>query len=308
MSEPRHNAADGSDETTTESPSSGIAADGASRDGETEAPDRATLEAEVEVLREENRRLRDEYARARRSEYRRTALVLSMAGLLGIAGGVLVSSARTVLLALGGTGVFIGVLTYYLTPERMLPATVGRDIYAAMSRTGESLVQELGLQEDRLYVPVDGASHGTRLFVPQHAEYTVPEGDALGDLFVIGDGERERGASVVPTGETLRQRFEEGRSGGEPSAPAEAAREFAAALVEQFELLHSAEVEADDERVTVAVSGSAYGPVEGFDNPVASLLGSGLAHVVDAPVSVEVDATDDGRADALVTCRWEKGD
>ena len=88
-----------------------------SEESTTESDDEATLRAEIEVLREENRRLRAEYARARQSEYRRAALVLVGAGLLSGLGGVLLTSAQTVLFALGGTGVFIGVLTYYLTPE-----------------------------------------------------------------------------------------------------------------------------------------------------------------------------------------------
>jgi len=272
-------------------------------DGETDdQPDAETLAAEVEILREENQRLREEYARARRSEYRRTAAVLIVAGLLAIGGGVVVSSSRTVLFALGGTGVFIGALTYYLTPERMLPATVGEDVYGALADTQESIVEELGLQDDRLYVPTDD---GVRLFVPQSAEYSVPEDGALTDVFVVGADDQSRGIAVSPTGNRLFERFEEGRTDRNADDPVAVAEQLAAALVEQFELLGGTEVERDGERVTVAVSDSAYGPVDRFDHPVVSLLASGLARELDRPVSVEVDRPEDGPADALVTCRWE---
>lgn len=273
-------------------------------DTEDEQPDVPTLEGEIEVLREENRRLREEYARARKSEYRRTAAVLILAGLLSVAGGFLVTSARTVLFALGGTGVFIGVLTYYLTPERMLPATVGRDVYAAMADTQNGIVEELGLRGDRIYVPADD---GVRLFVPQHADYTVPDAGDLADVFVVGEDDRTRGIAVTPTGDTLFERFEETRTGDVGDDPGAVARGLAGALVEQFELLGATEVEAETDRVTVAVSDSTYGSVGRFDHPVPSLLGSGLARELDRPVSVEVADPDDRPADALVTCRWDDG-
>ena len=275
----------------------------------TESDDTATLRAEIDVLREENRRLRAEYARARQSEYRRVALVLVGVGLLSVLGGLLVTSAQTVLFALGGTGVFIGALTYYLTPERMQPASVGQAVYGAMARTQSSAAAELGLADERVYVPLEGDGETTvRLFVPQSASFEVPDDDAFSDVFVLGDDDRQRGIATHSTGQELFERFEETQSGSLDADPESVATTLAGALVEQFEVLDATEVETEDERVTVAVSGSAYGPVDRFDHPVPSLLAVGLAQGLDRPISVTVDRADDRRADALVVCRWGDAD
>jgi hypothetical protein len=267
--------------------------------------DPSTLRAELAVLREENQRLRAEYARARTSEYRRTALVLIGLGLLTGAGGLLASSSRTVLFALGGTGVFIGVLTYYLTPERMQPASVGQAIYRSMARTQSAVVDELGLTDERVYVPVDTDGEGdVRLFVPQHTSFDLPEADALADVFVVGETDRQRGLATHPTGQALFERFAETQSDSF-DGPESVASTLAGALVEQFEVLDATEVETSPEKITVAVSGSAYGPVDRFDHPVPSLLATGLARGLDRPVTVSVDRPEDRQADALVVCRWE---
>jgi len=271
---------------------------------ETDEEAATTLRAELAVLREENRRLREEYARARKSEYRRAALVLAGAGVLSVLAGLVVTTAQTVLFALGGTGLFVGVLTYYLTPERLVPATVGRDVYTTMAETGASVVAELDLQDDRVYVPTDRGSPEARLFVPQHAEYAVPDEAALADAFVVGDDESERGFSTRATGDALFERFEEARTGEFGPDPAAMARQLSEALVEQFELIEGTAVDAGDGRLTVEVTGSTYGRVDRFDHPVPSLLASGLAHGLDEPVTLEVTRSD-GDAGALVTCRWD---
>ncbi|QCC51719.1 hypothetical protein [Halapricum salinum] len=277
-----------------------------SEESTAESDDEAALRAEIEVLREENRRLRAEYARARQSEYRRAALVLIGAGLLSGLGGVLLTSAQTVLFALGGTGVFVGVLTYYLTPERLQPASVGQAVYRAMARTQTSITAELGLTEERLYVPIDAAGEqSVRLFVPQHTTFDVPDDDALSDAFVLGESDRQRGFATYPTGETLFERFAETKSGSFEGDAESIATQLAGALVEQFEVLDATDVEAQEDRVAVAVSGGSYGPIDSFDHPVPSLLATGLARGLDRPISVSVERSPDRQADALVVCRWD---
>lgn len=269
---------------------------------DTDTPiDPETLQGEVAVLREENRRLRAEYARARASEYRRTALLSMAVGLAAIVGGVVAPGGRSVLFALGGTGVFVGVLTYYLTPERLQPAGVGRSIYETLARTESSIVAELGLGDERLYVPTPSA---VRLYVPQHTAFEVPDADALDDVFVVGDDDRERGLAVEPTGDRLFERFEETGPATFGSDPESMARQLATALVEQFELLDSTDVDVGDQQVTVSVVGSAYGRLDRFDHPVPSLLASGLARGLDEPVATTVEQTDDEQIDAFVVCRW----
>ena len=269
----------------------------------------ADLSAQLEVLTEENQRLREEYARARRTRYRRTALALAVVGIVGILGGLVLPASRTVLFALGGTGLFTAVLTYYLTPEQFISAAVGDGVYSALARTETALVDELGLQDEQVYVPTAGGTneHMARLFVPQQSAFDVPDQTALDSLFVVTVAENERGVAIHPTGEPLFREFERTLSEPLGDEPDLLATQLTDGLVEQFELARSATVEFDTEggRLTVAIDDSAYGSVDRFDHPVMSFLGVGLAVGLDRPVTVESVRTDD-RAEYLVACSWSE--
>ncbi|WP_458207713.1 hypothetical protein [Haladaptatus sp. NG-SE-30] len=270
----------------------------------------ADLAAQIELLAEENRRLREEYVRARQTTHRRTAIGLLAVGVLAVLGAFALPGSRTVLLALGGTGLFGGILTFYLTPERYVSAGTGERIYAAFAETGDRLVSDLGLQDDRVYAPAqttDDASSGVRLFVPQHSEYVVPNPKRLAALFVVAENEFERGVSLPPTGDGLHREFEASMVDEVAEHPAVLATQLADALVESFELAESATTDADPDggRVTVAVAGSVYGSVDRFDHPIVSFLAVGMAAELDSPVTTEVTTDSDDRADVLVTCEWD---
>jgi hypothetical protein len=269
--------------------------------------DTAELTARLEVLREENRRLREEYARARQSQYRRSAQTLVVVGLLTLGAGFLFTTAQTVLFALGGTGVFLGVLTYFLTPERFISASVGEEVYASLAHNESQVTAELGLRDERVYVPPDtGELEETRLFVPQHEAYTVPDSKALGDLFVVSDDPHERGISFRPTAADLYIDFADTVSGDPSDEVRKLAVELSDALVEQFELAESAEVDTTDERrIAVRVAGCAMGRVNRFDHPVASLFGVGFARIIDTPIIVDVTPVDDEQRDFIITCSWD---
>ena len=264
------------------------------------------LTTQVELLRAENRRLREEYARAKRARHRRTALALGAVGLAAVAAGAAFPGARTVLLILGATGVFGGVLTYYLVPERIVPSSVGQSVYAAVSRAGSAIRDELGLQSISVYVPVDGGDAPgapVRLFLPQVERYELPSDDALRDTFVAPDDDRGRGVALVPTAAGMVAEFERAVVGDDDD-PDEVAAQLCDALVEQFELVRRAEpdVDPEGERLTVRVSGAAYGDVTDFDHPAASFVGTGVARRLGEAVTVDVDRDDDA---FLITCRWE---
>jgi hypothetical protein len=274
---------------------------------ESDPPDREELVARIDVLAEENRRLRAEYARARQSQYRRTALGLFVLGAAAVAAAAALPDARTVLLALGGIGLFGAVLTYYLTPERVVPASVGERVYAAHADAGDAVVADLGLSEERVYLPDGPDDRRATLFVPQHAEFSLPDPAALDGAFVVDADERARGLVLRPTGEPLFAELERVLTGDLAGEPATAAEQVADGLVDQFELVDAVRVDAPagDEaamawRVSAGVSGSTYGAVDRFDHPVASLLATGLAIAVDDPVSVTVEPGDD-RSDHVVT-------
>jgi hypothetical protein len=259
------------------------------------------MQARLEVLREENRRLRAEYRRTLQARYRRSALGMAALGLLALGGAALFPAVREVLLALAAIGLFAGVLVYYLTPERFIAASVGESVYDAHARTGTALVDDLGLTDRRVYVPT---GEGVRLFVPQHEAYAVPDEDAMDDAVVVTDDEQRRGIAVHPSGGDLFAEFERTLTGEPSPEPAALADQIADGVVEAFELADSATGDGEAGRLTVEVSGSVYADVDDFDHPVASFVGVATAATLDAPV--ELDVTDGGdQVDALVTVTWD---
>ena len=271
-------------------------------DRTTDDADEKELLARIETLEDKNERLRRELSAARRTRYRRTAIGMAFLGGLAFLGAGLLPSLRDLLLALGGTGLFGALLTYYLTPERFIAASVGEAVYGTLAENLESVAGELELSETRVYVPVDG-DPGVRLYLPDQPldAAGLPDPEDLRDTFVVTPG--HRGLSLRPSGDSLRQEFVEATS-PVPESPAELVAAVSEALVEQFELVDTADPDVEEPgRATVRITGSAYGPVERLDHPVASLLATALADVTGEPVELEVVAT--GDAESLVTCRWE---
>lgn len=301
---------DASRTTADGEPSAAAAMDGDAAETAREDAGPEELRLQVELLREENERLRRSYALARRSSYRRTALGTAAVGAVAAAGGLLFPPASDVLFALGGTGLFAAVLTYYLTPERFVAADVGSAVYGAMADTEAAVADELGLADRTVYVPAAGPDPAAWLFVPQHEEYDVPDADALASPFVATGRERERGVSFRPTGAPLVRELDEGPAGGTGDDPVATVERLGEALAEQFELVDHVSVDAapDERRATVGVDDSAFGAVDRFDHPVQSVLAVGLARATDAPVAAETLPAENERSAYLVTLRWgERG-
>ncbi|MFC7156838.1 hypothetical protein ACFQPA_15480 [Halomarina halobia] len=283
-----------------------VEADGATdaRGGDpTDAADAEELAVRVELLAAENRRLREAYRDAMRTRYRQTAIAFGAIGALALLGGAFFPGSRTVLYALGGTGVFAGVLTYFLTPERFIPARIGEAVYRTLADDVATIVGELELSNERVYVPRSGDA---RLFVPQFASYDVPADEDLDTAFVLAGRGEERGLALTPTGLPLAEFFEDTLDRS-PGDAASLAPRLASALVDQFELVERAEADVDARRgrVSVGVAGPAYDPVDSFDNPIASLVAVAVARTLQRPISLSVVEPDDERYDALVVCSWE---
>ncbi|WP_135366264.1 hypothetical protein [Halosimplex halophilum] len=295
-------AAPGSEEAAI-----GVETNTAGADGSPDADERSRddLVVELERLRERNQRLRATYERARTAQYRRTALGLAALGLVGVAGAGLLPSLRDVLLVLGAIGLFGGLLTYYLTPERFVAADVTRSVYETLAGDRVELVAELGLADERVYVPVGESESRVRLFVPQYEDYAVPGDDALADSLVVPDAEGGRGAAFTPTGAPLYESFRESLPGEPADRPAALVEQVGDALVEQFELVDHARADAGERgRLTVGVGETVYGPADGFDAPVASLYAVALARRLERPVRLDADPTE-GRDSYLLTYRWD---
>ena len=266
------------------------------------------LRARLDLLEAENRALREDRARRFRTRHRRSAAGLAVVGLVATAAALLFPGARNVLFALGATGLFGAVLTYYLSPGRFVSADVGEAAYDAYAGSVEDVIDALGLADARVYVPRGAETDPVRLFVPQHAAYAVPDRAALDSPFVVTDDPDERGVSLRPTGVPLLRELRGALSGSLASEPGTLADQLADGVVEAFELARWARADVEAGRVTLAVGGSAYGGVERVDHPIASLLAVGLAAGLDRPIVVETVAAEDDRADYLLTCRWSSAD
>lgn len=276
----------------------------------------ADLRARVDVLAAENRRLREEYERARRTTRRRTAAGLAATGAVAAAGAVAFPESRTVLFALAGTGLFAAALVAGLASARSVPADAAAAVYDARARLGSALVADLGLSARRVYVPTGApeGEHPVRLFVPQHRDHAVPALDPDAPLVVATGDDREAGVALAPTGAGLYREF---RSWSRRDLAPDAgtlADAVADALGDGFGLVESVRVDvaagadAAGGRAMFGVAGAAFGAVDRFDHPVASFAGVALAAGLSVPVAVSVGATDDDRADFLVTCRWPAGE
>ena len=267
--------------------------------------DQEELATRLAITEAENERLRQEYAHARQTEYRRTAVGLGVVGVLAILGAFLMPGSRTILFALGGTGLFAGVLTLYLTPEQFIAASVGEEVYTALAENESAIVSELGLADDRIYIPSD-ENDVVHLYVPQDANAAIPAPEALDSVFVIENG--TRGLALQPTGTTLFTEFDRALTDEISRDPHELADQLVDGLVEPFELIQRATADVGDDRLTIAVKGSVYGDITRFDHPVPSFIAIGTARALATSVHIDVRAGDTERADHLVTCTWGEGD
>lgn len=275
--------------------------------------DRAELLARLEVTTEENQRLRDEYLRARKSRYQRAALVLAGLGVGSLAGGFLFAGPQDTLYALGGAALIVATVVYYLTPERLMAASVGETVYTNLALNEASLVDDLGLQDTRVYVPsgatgttAASARDAVRLFIPQRSDYNPTAVDARTGPLRVGDDPSERGLVLRPSGGGLYAEFRRGL-GGEPAAPPDVlVEQLAESLVEQFELARtvSPTIDTADGHATFTVEDAAYRPLNRFDHPIPSFLAVALAATLKTPVEVTVD--DD--SPPIIRCDWDTDD
>ncbi|WP_458189221.1 hypothetical protein [Haladaptatus sp. NG-WS-4] len=267
------------------------------------------LAVQVEMLAEENQRLRTQYTRAQQVHYRRSALGMIALGLLAAGGSIVFPDSRSILLALAGTGLFAGVLTYYLTPQRLISAAVGERVFAATAATSSAIVTDLDLQDTQVYVPTgisrDEQFADVRLFIPKHRNYSVPTSEEL-TSFVVTDEERSRGVSFYPTGAALFREYELHMRGSVSNEPSILAEQLADAVVEGFELAENASVDVnpDDMRITFGIHGSTYGSADLFDHPIASFVATGIAKGLNTPVTTEQVPGDDERFDYIISFEW----
>lgn len=262
-------------------------------------------QARLDVLEEENRRLRRLVSESRRASYRRVALGLATIGILAIGGALAFPDARTVLFALAGTGLFAAVLTYYISPERFIAADTGERVYRGFAASTDALTAQLELTDTTIYLPAADRWR-VRLFIPQSAAFDLPAPAAL-DEPLITSPDSQRGLAVIPTGATLFEPFEQALDGTVADTPSELLPDLAEALEQQFELVETTDVEyaVADGRVSVAVDTAVWTPIDRFDHPVVSFLAVGLVIGLETPVETTVIGRGETAADNTVTVTLE---
>lgn len=261
---------------------------------------------DIDALQRENARLRQQYERLRRNQYRKAVIALLVLGLAGFGGAALFPPVRDILVVLGAIGVFAAAVTRYISPERLIPVDIGTTVVQAHAANHASIVDELGLQDITVYMPGDEAP--PRLFVPEHRSYSMPSEADLRNTFVVTEDEQQRGVAFTPSGAGLFTEFDRSRDGPLGGDPATVARQSTDALVELLEIVGTATPETDAEggRLTVRIEDCRVASATTFDTPVASFLGVTLASGLNTPVTTEV--TPDGDTDFIVTCRWDSSE
>lgn len=241
-------------------------------------------------------------------KYKRGGRALTVLGVLALVGAIWLQDARSVLIALGGTGLFGAVLLLYLTPERITTQSTNESIYTAIEMTGKELIDEFKLRDDRIYIPIEGDTDvqpSVRLFIPAHGDFAIPGPHEAMELLIENPDGGIEGLSLPPTALELYREFSASAHPSIADEPSQMADQVVDALVNQFELVEEATSTVEPERVTIAVTGSLYGPVDRLDHPVTSFSAVSLATILDVPVDVDV-TPGDGRADYLVICTWDE--
>ncbi len=266
--------------------------------------DRFRMAAEVETLREENAKLRREYARARRVRNRNAAVGLAVVGVVAVLGSALLPAVRTILLVLGATGLFTAMLVYYLEPTRVLPVNVSEAVYDTLAANESALVAELGLDGNPTYYPTDEpGTSSVVLFVTRETDET-PSRPRTESLLVISNETNAHGVALQPSGVPLLDAFRESVSSDLGETPTDIAGQLSEGA-ETLGIVDAASftLDAESNALTVGVSEPVYGDLTRFDHPVVSFFAVGLAATLDEPVRIEsVESAD--RADATVQYRW----
>ena len=267
---------------------------------EKEKEDDLEYRGEFELLREENRRLRNDYRRIRQKQYRRTAVGLLVTGVFSVVAAQLAPMSRDVLYALGFTGVFGGILVYYLTPERFVTASVAEHIYDALRENESDIVSELDLEDSRYYLPTPSlVDSNVRLYIPLNPVHQLPTGGDLDSVFTLGDEDEKHGVSFHPVGDRMVQEVEKSMAADSDDV-ASVSNLVVDAVVGDFELVESADWEKHEKGVTVGVEEPVIDP--GLDDPVTSFIASGYAYWLEENIEVEISETE--RYDHLIEVRF----
>ncbi|QSW99412.1 hypothetical protein [Haloterrigena alkaliphila] len=257
----------------------------------------ADLRNRVDRLTTRNERLREQVDRSRQSGTRRMTYGLVGLAILSVGAGFVVSSAQPVLFALAGVALVGALLTSTLSLGRFIERGDATEVYATCAANYEAIVAASGLSDERHYVPSD--DDRIRLVVPRDPDAAPETVEASVDADPGGQG-----LVLEPIGTGFVRELEETLSEAVTPTAAATVDQLTDALEDRFEFVAAANSTVDEGRAEIAVTASAFGPVDRFDHPVASILAVGLVAHLERPVRLEV-TEDAERGQWLVTYRWD---
>lgn len=237
---------------------------------------------------------------------RQSAFGFIILGLVSTAGGLLEWNTQmaVVLVAVGATFFFGGIVTLTLDSGQYLVTSVHQSIYSDLSENLERLIEAYDLQKTLIYLPRTG-SESPVLFLPKHPDHQLPRDIERDSLFVESHNSRAEGIILRPAGATLFSKFEsmlEGEMGGTIE---ELTRQLSDGLIEGFELVDGirTDVRPEDNVVEFVITGDLHRTGRAHENPVQSFLAVGLAKGLDTPIAVEpIQETENNEALAF-RCR-----
>jgi hypothetical protein len=195
------------------------------------------------------------------------AAVFAALGLALVGAAVAVPAVETLLLAWGGTALFLALVFRFVFTGPTVPAAVTTAIHATMAGNARRRVPDA----PHRYVPgADGVS-------------LAVDGETFDPI-----GTRLLAAAETPGGDgTLEERL----------------AVLVDVVVNELEVASRASATAAPGEATVTVTGSRVGTAELFDHPVASIVGVALAGHLETGVRVD-SSVEDGTL--VVACRWSQ--
>ena len=177
--------------------------------------------------------------------------------LLGI-GIVAVSAfhASSFLAILGVAIIFGGAILLYVTPSKHVPLTLLNTSAEAATANIERLILELNLAEKGVYLPPKNLKNieSSLIFIPETPKTPLPTPEETNEKLLTN---KKTGAFVTPPGSALSRLFEEelGFSFTKTDLN-QIQNKLPKLLVEDLELAEKAEIQIQDNTVTVEITGS----------------------------------------------------
>lgn len=230
------------------------------------------------------------------------ALLFVVDGVVCFYGATVVDGLGEVLIALGGTFVFAGIISYTLSAERTLPTAVGESLYGSVDANERALVEEYGLSSDAVYIPQSGREPSATVVYRWSNDVPLPDESAGLGLYAI-DGELT-GISLYPSSSDLFDHFERTLVDEVSHLPEQLVMQLSEALTDGFELADDVVSTYDSTNglLEFEMNGLALNREAGFDNPIQSFLAVGVACGLDCPVVARTDDVGD-RDGAVVVCQ-----